>query len=120
MTPMTKLKVVGWLHVLLGGTGLVFGFILLSLVATSTDKAAGLYEQTRNALAVIDRNLADAGSHKSRVLTATVFITDMAKKAEMNRAWEEWVDMANPPQRACIGAVLEGKDLVEILVTAAA
>lgn len=91
---------------------------LVYTVATSTDKAVGLYEQTRNALAVIDRNLADAGSHKSRVLTATVFITDMAKKAEMNRAWEEWIDPANPPQRACIGATLEGKDLVEILITA--
>ena len=38
---------------------------------------------------------------------------------EMNRAWDEWVDPANPPRRACIGATLEGKDLVEILVTAA-
>jgi enamine deaminase RidA (YjgF/YER057c/UK114 family) len=37
----------------------------------------------------------------------------------MNRAWDEWVDMANPPQRACIGVALEGNDLVEILVIAA-
>lgn len=91
---------------------------LVYTVAVSPEKSAGLYEQTRNALAVIDRNLADAGSHKSRVLTATVFITDMTKKAEMNRAWEEWIDPANPPQRACIGATLDGKDLVEILITA--
>ena len=44
----------------------------------------------------------------------------MAGKPEMNRAWDEWVDMTNPPQRACIGAALEADTLVEILVTAAA
>jgi enamine deaminase RidA (YjgF/YER057c/UK114 family) len=88
-------------------------------VATAATKSASLYEQTRDALAAIDRTLADAGSSKSRILRATVYITDMAQKPEMNRAWDEWVDPANPPQRACIGVVLEGNDLVEILVTAA-
>ena len=92
---------------------------LVYTVTTAPTKSAGLYEQTREALAVIDRNLAEAGSHRSLILTATVFITDMSRKAEMNRAWDEWVDKANPPRRACIGAVLEGKDLVEILITAA-
>ena len=92
---------------------------LVYTVTTAPNKSAALYEQTREALAIIDRNLAEAGSHKSRILTATVFITDMSRKAEMNRAWDEWVDKANPPRRACIGAVLEGQDLVEILVTAA-
>ena len=43
----------------------------------------------------------------------------MGRKPEMNRAWDEWVDKANPPQRACIGVALEDKDLVEILVIAA-
>src|SRR5262249_6239737 len=50
---------------------------------------------------------------------ATVFITDMSRKPEMNRAWDEWVDKANPPQRACIGVALEDKDLVEIRAIAA-
>jgi len=88
-------------------------------VTTAPTKTPSLYEQTRDALAAIDRTLADAGSSKSRILRATVYITDMAQKPEMNRAWDEWVDPANPPQRACIGVVLEGQDLVEILVTAA-
>jgi enamine deaminase RidA (YjgF/YER057c/UK114 family) len=92
---------------------------LVYTVATSPNKSVALYQQTREALAAIDRNLAEAGSHKSRILTATVFITDMDRKPEMNRAWDEWVDPANPPRRACIGATLEGRDLVEILVTAA-
>jgi len=92
---------------------------LVYTVATAAVKSPSLYEQTREALAAIDRNLADAGAHKSRIIRATVYITDMAKKPEMNRAWDEWVDMANLPQRACIGATLEGQDLVEILVIAA-
>ena len=36
----------------------------------------------------------------------------------MNRAWDEWVDMKNPPMRACIGVVLEPPHIVEIVVTA--
>jgi enamine deaminase RidA (YjgF/YER057c/UK114 family) len=92
---------------------------LVYTVTTAPTKSAPLYEQTKEALSIIDRSLAEAGSHKSRILTATVYITDMSKKEEMNRAWDEWVDKADPPRRACIGAVLEGQDLVEILVTAA-
>ena len=88
-------------------------------VATAPNKSAPLYEQTREALAAIDRNLAEAGSSKSRILRATVYITDMSRKPEMNKAWDEWVDKANAPQRACIGVALEDKDLVEILVIAA-
>lgn len=88
-------------------------------VATAPTKSPSLYEQTRDALAAIDRTLAEAGSNKSRILRATVYITDMAQKPEMNRAWDEWVDPANPPQRACIGTALDDRDLVEILVTAA-
>ena len=88
-------------------------------VATARKKVPSLYEQAKDALAAIDANLMEAGTEKSRILRATVYITSMADKAEMNRAWDEWVEMANPPQRACIGAVLEGDDLIEILVTAA-
>ena len=88
-------------------------------VAVSPDKTPSLYEQTKRALAAIDRSLADAGTNNSRVLTATVYIADMSRKEEMNRAWDEWVARDNPPMRACIGVTLEGQDLVEILVTAA-
>jgi enamine deaminase RidA (YjgF/YER057c/UK114 family) len=88
-------------------------------VATAKNKSAPLYDQTKDALAQIDSMLAEAGSSKSRVLRATVYITDMSRKPEMDRAWDEWVDRANPPQRACIGVALADKDLVEILVTAA-
>ena len=92
---------------------------LVYTVATAPNKSAALYEQTREALAAIDRNLAEAGSSKSRILTATVYITDMGRKPEMNRAWDEWVDMKNPPMRACLGVELEPPHIVEIVVTAA-
>jgi len=88
-------------------------------VATAKNKSGGLYEQTKDALALIDATLAEAGSGRSRVLRAVVYITDMSRKPEMDRAWDEWVDRANPSQRACIGATLVDNDLVEILVTAA-
>src|SRR5262245_50197629 len=88
-------------------------------VATAKNKSAPLYEQTKDALAQIDATLEEAGSSKSRILRVTVYITDMSGKPDMDRAWDEWVDRANPPQRACIGAALADRDLVEILVTAA-
>ncbi len=91
---------------------------LVYTVATPKNKSGDLYEQTKETLAQIDVNLAEAGSNKSLILRATVYITDMKQKPEMDRAWDEWVDRANPPQRACVGVQLWDKDLVEILVTA--
>lgn len=93
--------------------GLVFA------VATAREKSASLRDQTRDALAVLDRNLADARTDKSKLLSATVYITDMTRKPEMNDAWLEWVDPANAPMRACIGVALEGQDLIEIVAVAA-
>jgi enamine deaminase RidA (YjgF/YER057c/UK114 family) len=91
----------------------------VTTVATSDIKEPSLYAQARNALATIDLNLIEAGTDKSRILTAMVYITDMKNKPEFNRAWDEWVDRANLPMRACLGVSLEGDDLVEIVVTAA-
>jgi enamine deaminase RidA (YjgF/YER057c/UK114 family) len=88
-------------------------------VAVSSDKNAPMYEQTRNALADADATLAEAGTDKSRILTAMVYIADMRQKPEMNRAWDEWADVENPPMRACVGAALEDRTLVEIVITAA-
>ena len=88
-------------------------------VATAKNKSSPLYEQTRDALAQIDSSLTEAGSNKSRILRATVYITDMSRKPEVDRAWDEWVDRTNPPQRACICVTLADTDLVEILITAA-
>jgi enamine deaminase RidA (YjgF/YER057c/UK114 family) len=91
---------------------------VVTTVATAGTKAPSLYAQARDALAAIDHNLIEAGTEKSRILTAMVYITDMHNKPEINRAWDEWVDRTNLPMRACLGVELEGDDLVEIVVTA--
>jgi enamine deaminase RidA (YjgF/YER057c/UK114 family) len=88
-------------------------------VAIASEKSPSLEAQTASALAMLDRHLAEAGTDKSKLLSATVYITDMARKAEMNEAWMAWVDRANPPQRACIGVSLDGDDLIEIVAVAA-
>lgn len=92
---------------------------LVFAVAVAPDKVASMYEQTKMALADADATLAEAGTDKSRILAAMVYVSDMKLKEEMNRAWDEWADVANPPMRACIGATLAGASLVEIVFTAA-
>lgn len=88
-------------------------------VATASTKSPSLYEQAREALGAVDRNLAEAGTDKSRVLTVMVYVADIRGKPEFNRAWDEWVDREKLPMRACLGVDLEGDDLVELVVTAA-
>ena len=93
---------------------------LVFTVAVAPDPiTASMYEQTRKALARIDESLALCGTDKARILSAIVYINGMTLKNEMNRAWDEWVDRANPPMRACIGVELEPPHIVEIVVTAA-
>ena len=92
---------------------------LVVTVAVAPDPVpSSMYEQSVKALARLDESLALCGSDKSRILSAIVYITDIKRKGEMNRAWDEWVDLKNPPMRACIGVDLEPPHIVEIVVTA--
>ena len=93
---------------------------LVMTVAVSPDADPGYYEQTQKALKRIDESLTMSGSDKSRILSAIVYIADIRRKEEMNKAWDEWVDRANPPMRACLGVDLEHPHLVEIVITATA
>ena len=61
---------------------------------------AGITEQTRQALESIDRLLAAAGSDKSHLLQATIWLADMADFGAMNAVWEAWIDRENPPARS--------------------
>lgn len=92
---------------------------LVFTVSVSPDPDPTFYEQTRKILQRIDESLAMSGTDKSRILSAIVYIADIARKEEMNRAWDEWVDRANPPMRACLGVDLEPPHLVEIVIIAA-
>src|SRR3954451_15071684 len=91
---------------------------LVFTVAVAPDPVtASMYEQSAKALARIDESLALCGSDKSRILSAIVYIADMKRKSEMDRAWDEWVDAKNPPMRASTGTEVVRPHIVEIVVT---
>src|SRR6202790_2010756 len=58
--------------------------------------------QTREILAAIDALLAEANTDKSRLLSATIWLTDMATFAEMNSVWQSWVVQGETPARATV------------------
>ena len=77
-------------------------------------------EQTAHILARIDELLEMAGTDKSKLLSATIWLSDMRYFAEMNEVWDAWVSPENTPARACVEAFLAApKFLVEIRVIAA-
>lgn len=86
---------------------------------TAGDTSGDIKSQTRQILDKIDGYLALAGTDKSKLLQANLWITDMANFAAMNEVWNAWVDPENPPVRACVQAGLARPGLlVEIMVTA--
>lgn len=77
-------------------------------------------EQTKTILDNIDALLAEAGTSKSGILKAEIWLSDMSHFAEMNAVWDAWIDPANPPARACGESKLATPDFdVEIMITAA-
>jgi enamine deaminase RidA (YjgF/YER057c/UK114 family) len=87
---------------------------------TADDRSKDMRGQTAEILAKIDALLKTAGTDKSKLLTATIWITDMRAKPEMDEAWAAWADQQNLPARACVEARLGTPDtLVEIMVQAA-
>ena len=77
-------------------------------------------EQTRDVLAQIEQSLIEIGSDKSKLLQATVWLTDMASYDEMNAVWDAWIVPGHTPARACVQARLANPDYaLEIQVTAA-
>jgi enamine deaminase RidA (YjgF/YER057c/UK114 family) len=84
------------------------------------DMSVGLRGQTEQILAKFDAYLAAAGTDKTRLLSATVFLTDLNRKPEMDAAWKEWLAPGDLPTRATVGVADLGDDtLVEIVLTAA-
>jgi enamine deaminase RidA (YjgF/YER057c/UK114 family) len=87
---------------------------------TAADTSQDVQGQTRQILEKIDHYLKEAGTSKSSLLTANLWIKDMALFSQMNAVWNDWVDPNNPPCRACVRADLARPEvLVEIMVTAA-
>ena len=77
--------------------------------------------QTKAILGQIDALLAEAGTDKSKALTATIWLTSMDDFAEMNGVWDEWAKGGNAPCRACVESARLAlpKFKVEIGLTAA-
>jgi len=81
---------------------------------------ASVTAQTQAVLAEIDRLLAAAGTDKTRLLTAQIWLADIATFAEMNAVWDAWVSPGNAPARWTGEAKLATPEYkVEIIVTAA-
>ncbi|WP_378943263.1 RidA family protein [Mesorhizobium sp. ANAO-SY3R2] len=77
--------------------------------------------QTKAILAEIDALLAKAGTDKTKILQAIIWLDDMSTFAEMNSAWDAWVPQGNTPARATGEAKLASPEYkVEIIITAAA
>ena len=84
------------------------------------DPKADIGGQARQVLAQIDKLLAEAGSDKTKILSATIYLPDMGDFAELNKAWEAWVPAGQCPARATVEASLAAADYkVEIQIIAA-
>ena len=97
-----------------GGIARLAGFV--------ADKTVGksVKEQTQDILAQIDATLKEAGTDKTKILKANIWLTDIGTWGEMNEAWDEWIVAGHTPARATVEAKLAGPGLdVEIMVEAA-
>jgi enamine deaminase RidA (YjgF/YER057c/UK114 family) len=94
--------------------------VYLAGIVADQAKGKSVTEQTKDILGQIDGLLAKAGTDKSKLLSANIWITDMSTFAEMNAVWDGWVSPGNTPARATVEAKLAAPDYkVEIMVVAA-
>lgn len=87
---------------------------------TASDLSAGIAGQVREALGKVDQMLSDAGSDRTKVLFAMLWLRDMTDFKAMNVEWDQWIDQGNPPVRCC-GALdmADPRMLFEVVITAA-
>ena len=94
--------------------------VYLAGIVADNPKGKSVKEQTQDILRQIEGFLKKAGTDKSKLLSANIWITDMANFAEMNAVWDVWVAPGNTPARATVEARLAAPDYkVEIMVVAA-
>ena len=96
-----------------------FGNLVFLSGIVADNKSLPMKAQTEQVLAKIDGFLEEAGTNKTRVLSATVYLSDLSLKEEMNEAWMAWLDKKHLPARAAVGVELTPGTLVEIMVCAA-
>ncbi|MBO1325472.1 RidA family protein [Acetobacter sp. TBRC 12305] len=97
-----------------GNTVYLAGQVALGAPGTS------VAEQTADILSRIDALLAEAGTDKTRILSATIWLADIANFAELNGVWDAWIVPGQTPARACVESRLAAPEFtVEIGVIAA-
>jgi len=80
----------------------------------------GVQEQAADIFSKIDRLLSDAGTDRTKLLSAQIWLTDMADFNAMNQVWEQWLEGTQPPVRACLHSILANPAYkIEVQVIAA-
>ena len=98
----------------------IHGDIVYLAGTTARDASQDVKGQTKQVLETIDALIASAGTDKSKLLTANVWLRDIGEWSKMNEIWDAWLAPGNAPTRATVEAKLaEPGLLVEIMVTAA-
>ena len=83
-------------------------------------KGASVAEQTKEIVGIIDEILKEAGSDKTKIVSATIYLADISTFAQMNSVWDTWVVAGHTPARATVEAKLAAPEYtVEISVIAA-
>ena len=96
------------------------GIVETAGVVAKNAPGAGIERQTIDILANIDQLLSESGTDKTKLLKATIWISDISTFDEMNKVWDAWVSPGQTPSRACVEAKLASpKYGVEIQVSAA-
>ena len=94
--------------------------VYLAGVVARNASGKSMTEQTQDVLKSIDGYLAQAGTDKTKLLTANIWLADINTFSEMNEVWDSWVSPGNAPARATVEAKLAAPHFtVEIAVTAA-
>jgi enamine deaminase RidA (YjgF/YER057c/UK114 family) len=96
------------------------GMVYLAGQVAQNTAGKSVGEQTTDIVQIIDDLLKEAGTDKTRLLAAQIWLADIATFDEMNEVWDAWVAPGNPPARACVEAKLARPQFtVEIMVIAA-
>jgi enamine deaminase RidA (YjgF/YER057c/UK114 family) len=94
--------------------------VYLAGIVADNPQGKSVGEQTKDILKQIEGFLAKAGTDKSKLLSANIWLTDISTFNEMNAVWDAWVSPGNTPARATVEAKLAAPQYkVEIMVTAA-
>ncbi|MGD9863159.1 MAG: Rid family hydrolase [Pseudodonghicola sp.] len=94
---------------------------LAYVAAVDYKLAPTMTEQAKNVFARLDSLLTDLGSDRTRIINATIHLSDMGLKAEFDAAWADWIgaDPSGWPLRTCVGGALASTCMVEIMLVAA-